>query len=121
MTMRDMVVDDLVMTDDYATEKLRLELQSPTAVPPRIGGDITDDDSGITRLRPPPPPIASASLVTADQYHAVCLCIGDWGGGMSASCTADQYHALSPGGHHVCAFTGVSRSPADTVCVHGVS
>ena len=46
------VVDDLAMTDDYATEKLRLEM-SP------------QNDDGITRLRPPPPPGA----VTADQYH----------------------------------------------------
>ena len=46
------VVDDLAMTEDYATEKLRLEM-SPRS------------DDGITRLRPPPPPAA----VTSDQYH----------------------------------------------------
>ena len=47
------MVDDMAMTEDYATEKLRLEL-SPRG-----------DEGGITRLRPPPPPAA----VTADQYH----------------------------------------------------
>jgi len=44
--------DDLAITDDYATEKLRLEMS------PR-------NDDGITRLRPPPPPAA----VTSDQHH----------------------------------------------------
>ena len=56
-----MAVDDLVMTEDYATEKLRLEM-SPA------GRRVSSDD-GVTRLRPPPPPAAVAS----DQYHALPL------------------------------------------------
>ena len=55
MTMTSMrlsrdVVDDLVLTDDYAAEKVRLETSSRS-------------DDGVTRLRPPPPPVA------VDQYH----------------------------------------------------
>ena len=46
------LADDMGMTDDYATEKLRLEMS------PR-------NDDGVTRLRPPPPPAS----VTSDQYH----------------------------------------------------
>ena len=67
------VVDDLAMTDDYATEKLRIELS------PR-------NEEGLTRLRPPPPPAS----VTPDQYH-VC----SYAGSRSAD-TVDLVAAATP-------------------------
>lgn len=53
-------VDDLALTDDYAAEKLRLEMTTSTS------SSQPRNDDGLTRLRPPPPPV-----VASDPYH-VC-------------------------------------------------
>jgi len=83
MTMTSMrlsrdVVDDLAVTDDYATEKLRLELQSPR------------NDDGVTRLRPPPPPSSTAPDQCRAPGH---LC--PYTGGHSAD-TVDLVAAATP-------------------------
>jgi len=83
MTMTSMrlsrdVVDDLVTTDDYATEKLRLEMS-----PPRV-------DDAVTRLRPPPPP-----AVTTDQYRGAGHVCPYSGAGRSAD-TVDLVAAATP-------------------------
>jgi len=77
------VVDDLTLTDDYATEKLRLEMSPPRS-----------DDNGVTRLRPPPPP---SGVTAADQYHLPALGghVCPYSGGARAADTVDLVAGVS--------------------------